>query len=297
MAIDQSRYHGWDGKLRSPWLASLAIVRVALVQVLRRKSYWFVLALGLTNFLMFFSLIYVKTQLPLSAKQSQERVLQHFEFTPEPAKGKESGYIGFMDRQSLVVMILLAFSGSLLVGSDFRMGSMPFYLSRRIDRRHYIVGKLVAIGAVVAMMTGIPALLLFVEYGMFTSSMDYFYDYWEIPVSIVGYSLVMCLVLGILLMAVSAYLQRTAPIAITWASAFVLLGALANLMRRATGDNRWELLDPWRDMRYVGKLCFGFIESEEQQEIAHAAAVILTVACSLALAAIVYRVRAVEIVE
>ena len=55
-------------------------------------------------------------------------------------------------------MILLAFSGSLLVGTDFRNKSLPFYLSRRVDRRHYIVGKLLAISVIVSLLTTIPAL-------------------------------------------------------------------------------------------------------------------------------------------
>ena len=36
-----------------------------------------------------------------------------------------------------------------------------FYLSRRIDRRHYVAGKLVTVGAVVTIITTIPALILF----------------------------------------------------------------------------------------------------------------------------------------
>ena len=64
-----------------------------------------------------------------------------------------------MQQQSVVVMILLAFSGSLLVGSDFRMKSLPFYLSRRVDRRHYIVGKLMAISVIVSLLTTVPALI------------------------------------------------------------------------------------------------------------------------------------------
>ena len=38
MGIDIAHYHGWEGKLRSPWWGSLAIVRVAMLQVFRRKS-------------------------------------------------------------------------------------------------------------------------------------------------------------------------------------------------------------------------------------------------------------------
>src|SRR6185437_12445654 len=151
---------GWQGGLERPAWSCLALVRVALVQVFRRKLYWFVLALCFLQFLFFFSSIYAitQTQLPAHARQ---QVLQHFGFSAQAVERGESGYTRFIEQQSLVVMLLLAFSGSLLVGSDFRDKSLPFYLSRSIDRRHYIVGKLVAVGAVASLLTVVPALALF----------------------------------------------------------------------------------------------------------------------------------------
>ncbi len=113
-------------------------------------------------------------------------------FDVEAQPGQENGYVAFMYRQSIVVMILLAFSGSLLVGHDFRFRSLPFYLSRRIDRRHYIVGKLLAVSTLIAMLTILPALLLFIEYGMFTGSLDYWTRNWQIPISVLGYGAVTC---------------------------------------------------------------------------------------------------------
>jgi ABC-2 type transport system permease protein len=295
MGIDVAHYRRWKGRLRSPWMASLAIVRVALVQVFRRKAYWFVLALGLLNFLLFWSIIYAVTQfdIPLDAQQA---LLERFGFSPQAVSGQESGYLAFIDRQSLVVMILLAFSGSLLVGADFRLGLLPFYLSRRIDRRHYVVGKLLAISTVIALLTAVPALLLFVEYGMFTGSLDYWRDNWRVAASVVGYTAVMCLVLGLWLTALSAYLQRAAPIAITWASLFVLLRIVATQLSRAAGEVRWELLDPWRDLRFVGKLLLGLAETAQERELGWWAAGILAVTCGLALVALARKVRAVEVV-
>ena len=70
MDIDQAHYHGWQGKLQSPWWACLAIVRVALVQVFRNKAYWFVLGLGALRFLAFWSIIYAVTQLAAAAATS-----------------------------------------------------------------------------------------------------------------------------------------------------------------------------------------------------------------------------------
>lgn len=295
MGIDVAHYRPWHGRLRSPWMATLAIVRVALTQVFRRKAYWFVFALGALNFLLFWSIIYAVTQFDIPP-DAQRELLQRFGFSPQAVSGQENGYLGFIDRQSLVVMILLAFSGSMLVGADFRLGLLPFYLSRRLDRRHYVAGKLLAIAAIIALMTAVPALLLFLEYGMFTGSLDYWRDNWQVAASVIGYTAVMCVVLSLWLTALSAYLQRAAPIAITWASLFVLLRAVATQMSRSTGDKNWELLDPWRDIRFVGKLLFGLAENRQELDLGWWAAIILAATCAISLLALARKVRAVEII-
>ncbi len=202
-----------------------------------------------------------------------------------------------MDGQNLIVMILLAFSGSLLVGSDFRLKTLPFYLSRRIDKRHYIIGKLLAVGSVVALLTVLPALLLFMEYGMFTASTAYWIDNWRIIVSVLAFGLVICVVNSILLVTISAYLQRIVPIAITWASLFLVLGRVGEYLSRETESHYWRLLDPWRDMRLVGRLCFGSFPKETDRDLAWWSLAILSSLCAVALVALVHRVRAVDVVE
>ena len=150
MQIDQAHYHGWQGQLQSPWMACLAIVRVALVQVFRNKAYWLVLGLGLLRFLAFWSIIYAVTQLTLPP-EAEKMFLERFGFSAASRRWRRTtATSAFIEGQNVIVMILLAFSGSLLVGSDFRLGALPFYLSRRIDRRHYIVGKLLAVSSIVA---------------------------------------------------------------------------------------------------------------------------------------------------
>ena len=295
MGIDRLHYHPWEGKLHSPWWSALSIVRVGLLQVFRRKAYWAVLALGLLQFLMFFAIIYAVTQ--LGDSRMAGAVLQRLDFTAEPGPHTDNGYLKFMEQQSMVVMILLAFSGSLLIGGDFRQRALPFYLSRRINPVHYILGKVLAVAAVVALLTVAPALLLFIEYGAFTSSFEYWTDNWRIAASILGYGAVLCLVLGLLLVTLSAYLQRMAPIAITWSSLFVLLSVIARQMREVTGNRHWYLLNPWRDMRYVGRYFLGYFPRPEDEELAQWAAIILIITCGVALAALRWRVRAVDVVE
>lgn len=296
MGIDVAHYHGWQGELESPWWSSLALVRVAVLQVFRRRVYWFALALGLLNFLIFWSIIYATTQLPIPPEARGE-LLDRFDFSTQPEIAKDSGYVKFMEGQSLIVMILLAFSGSLLVGADFRTRALPFYLSRRIDRVHYIAGKLLAVSALIALLTMIPAFVLFIEYGMFTTSFDYWIDNWAIALSILSYGLVLCAVLSIWIVTLSAYLQTIAPIAITWSCLFVLLSGISGAIRRTTENRYWELLDPWRDIRYVGRLIFGGFEQDMDRELAVWAAWLVGGICAACLVFLIRRVRAVDVVE
>ena len=296
MGLDTARYHGWHGKLRSPVWSSLALVRVALLQVFRRKIYWLVLALGFLRFVVFYVTIYMVTQFTELPPVFREFAFRALDFKASSELG-DSGYIRFMDGQSVVVMILLAFSGSLLVGADFRLGSLPFYLSRRIDRWHYILGKLLAVSVLVSLVTVVPALVLFIEYGAFTSSFEYWLDNFDVALSIVGYGAVIAGSLSILLVTISAYLERMAPIAVVWSSLFILLGSISRLLDRITGYEAWELLNPWRLIRHTGRLWFPAFRQSEDAWLGWWSLFILTVVCTALLLALFRRVRAVEVVE
>ncbi len=271
------------------------MVYVGLLQVFRRKSYWVVLAIGMGQFLAFWFVIWLVTQAKELPSEARENLLEIFGFSSTPREGRENGYSMFVERQNVVVMILLAFTGSLLVGGDFRNGSLAFYLSRSIDRRHYILGKLLTVGVLTSLLTTIPALLLFLEYGMFTSSFDYWLTHWRIPLALLFYGCVLSTVLSTLLVTLSAYLQRMVPIAITWASLFILPRILRNLMKEQSIF--WGLVDPWRDMNFVGRLAFDQLRNDKERLFAYWAAGLLAVVCAISLAALFRRVRAVEIVE
>lgn len=294
MSIDVARYHGWTHTTVSPWRAVLAIVRVSLVQVFRRKSYWIVLALALLNFMAFWTIIWIVTQVKDVPPEARQRMLEFLGFSPQPQPGRDNAYIMFMEGQSLVVTILLAFSGSLLVGNDFRENALAFYLSRRIERRHYIAGKLLSVAAVVSLLTTVPALLLFIEYGMFTASFGYWAEQWRIPLAVVCYGAVLATVLSVLLVTLSAYLERMAPIAITWASLFVLLSAIRRLLRDES--IYWGLIDPWRQMHFVGRLAFDQFRSDEERQFAWWALAMLSLIVAASLVALFRRVRPVDVV-
>lgn len=305
MRLDTARYHGWNGKLGSPWRGAWALAEVGLKQVFRRKAFWAVLALALLNFLLFWSIVYAVTQLQDEGvfhgrgfgRTMKTFVFERLGFSPDVDAAQENGYIAFINRQSVAVMLLLAFAGSTLAGADFRHGCMPFFLSRRLDRRHYVFGKLLAIAAIIWSITVAPALLLFLEYGMFTSSFTYWIDNSRVLASVLGYGLLLSVALGLPLAAISAWLERTAPIAVAWVSTLLLSSALAAVLREATGENAWDLISPWNQVRYVGRWIFDVLPDERERRLAAISLAAVVTWCALSVAALMHRVRSVEIVH
>lgn len=261
--------------------------------VLRRKIFWLLLAISLFYFLFLFAMIYLKAQIVTRNPQFRhfvDRVLSS-------VTGSGETYRDFMSAQGTVTMLLLALAGTMLVGSDLRRGGLTFYLSRRIGRWHYIVGKLLAIGLLVTLTTTIPAIILFLQYGLLTDSMRYFGENWRILLGIAGYGLVLSLTLGLVLFAMASWLQSTVPLVISWACLFVMIPAVALMLRHGYDNDYWMLLILWRDMRLVGTWCFGGIDTDREMRLLLPAATIVGLVCLVSLAAIVPRVRAVRVVQ
>uniref|UniRef100_A0A7C4QK84 ABC transporter permease n=1 Tax=Schlesneria paludicola TaxID=360056 RepID=A0A7C4QK84_9PLAN len=288
--LEQAGYREWGGNWRSPWRASLALVRVGLAIIFRRWVFWALIGLGLMNFLFNFAFIYLKATLVVQTPEL-ERFLDNYRVT-----GTGEAYADFMNAQAAITTLLLAFAGSALVGSDYQRGGMVFYLSRAIDRRHYIVGKLLAIAAVVALITTVPALVLYVEYGLLSKSLAYFRENWRILGGILGFGLVLAVVQSFLLFAVAAWVPRTVPLVMTWLGLFVLLSALAHAMRRIADNRRWLLLALWEDMYHLGRWCFGSLPPNRVPS-ARETALVLVGVCVVCALLIVRRVRAVEVVK
>ncbi|MBS0261850.1 MAG: ABC transporter permease [Planctomycetes bacterium] len=290
MAIKTAGYQKWDEARRAPAWGVWAIVRTGLTIVLRRRVFWILIGLGLLNFLFNFAFIYLKATLTIQNGMIGN-FLDNYQVT-----GTGSAFAEFMFAQASITALLLAFSGSVLIGGDYRQGGVVYYLSRRIDRRHYVMGKLLTVGAIVSFITTLPALALYLEYGVLTSSFDYFLDHPRILTGILGYGLVLAVVQSLLLFAIAAWVPRTVPLVMSWLGVFVLFPLLAEALRAIQDNRTWLLLNLWGDMQRLGSWCFGTL-NENKAPGALTCASILTVLCGLCLFLILSRVRAVEVVQ
>lgn len=291
MPIELTGYRGWQGKkLRSSWRSVWAIVRTGVLMILRRWVFWLLIGLGLLNFIFNFAFIYLKATLTVQ-NAAMAQFLDNYQVT-----GTGEAYADFMQGQATITTLLLAFAGASLIGADYRQGGMIYYLSRRIERRHYIVGKLLTVATVVSLITTVPALLLYLQYGVLTNSLAYFLDNPRILAGILGYGAVLAIVQSLMLFAVAAWVHRAVPLVMCWLGIFVLLEALGAAAREINDNRTWRLLGIWRDMHRIGEWCFGSLRPDRTPTGPQCAAVLAGVSI-FCLIVIIRRVRAVEIVR
>jgi hypothetical protein len=212
---------------------------------------------------------------------------------------------------------VLALTGSILVGNDFHFGSLPFYLAKPLGRWHYLLGKCLAVGVFVNLMTTVPALILFIQYG-FLDTWDYFLRDWvslgqvslggleleiryPVFVGIVAYGLVVAVCMSLLLVATASWLRRTVPMIMVWTTLFFFCRQLATtLVDRLQYDAHLRLVDLWNDMYLVGSALLGLVPfsfRSERQPAVGEAALVLGGVCLLCLIYLNRRIRAVEIVR
>lgn len=288
--LDQAGYRAWDGRPHSSWWGTWTLVRFGLGLIFRRWLFWLLIGLGLMNFLFNFAFIYLKATIVVQAGGDMARFLDGYKVT-----GSGDAYLDFMTAQAAITALLLAFAGSTLIGNDYRQGGMIFYLSRSLSPTQYIVGKLLAVSAVVLTITMVPAIVLYVQYGLLSSSLDYFKQEWRILFGIVGYGLVLAISQSLMLFAIAAWIPRTVPLVMTWLGMFTLLTALAHALYEIRDQKRWMLLALWDNMYRVGKWGFGAEMGRRDPSAGESLGVLLGVG-AICLVLIIRRVRAVEVV-
>ena len=229
---------------------------VALITLLRRKLFWLLYAFKLFLFLMFFMGTYLLDWADshianLPPGRVPPRLLDIVKRGLSVLAGGRDTFAYFFNFQATMVVVTLALAGSVIVGNDFTQRSLAFYLSKPISRWQYLLGKCLAIGVVVNLLTTLPALLLFLQNGL--DDYGYFRESWPLLLGILGYGLILTTFLSIFLVAVVTAVRRTVPLVLVWVSLFLFLHAVAVLLVDVVKWNSaWRLLDLWNDMSSAG---------------------------------------------
>jgi ABC-type transport system involved in multi-copper enzyme maturation permease subunit len=318
MGVDLLYYRTWRGGFRSPHRSVWPIARVALAMLLRRRLFWVLYGCGLLIFLMFFFgqflLDWAVTQMPQAPLQTaaRNRMLVQLLRAASFLNGGQDTFRYFFAYQGTMLVVMLTLAGSALVGNDFTFGSVPFYLAKPVSRWHYVLGKVLAVAVVVQLMTTVPALLLYAQYGI--GNWDYVLDpnYFRadrpgagpaglpLLLGILAYGLLLGACLGVILVATASLLRRTMPMVLGWTGLFLFVPLIAailvDVLQLGAG---WRLLDLWNDLCLAGNACLGFDNRGSRRGAQPAtleAVLVLGATCILCLTYLNRRTRAVEIV-
>jgi hypothetical protein len=298
------QYRSWRGTFRPPGFSVWPIARIALNLMWRRRLFWFLYALGMMIFLLFFFGQYLAAFAeflgPGTGRPGGTNIRQILYRFLSFLDGSGQTYRTFIHYQGYIVMVVLALAGAVLVGNDLRFGSLPYYLAKPLTSWHYLLGKGMAMAVFINLMTTLPALLLFVEYGLLYS-WDYFWEEADLFLGILGYGAVLTVSLSLLLLATAMWLRRTVPLIMMWTTLFIFCRLLADALVGDLGlDAHWRLIDLWNDTYLVGNACLGMsptsIQPAKQPAWFEAAAVLggVSLAC---LTYLILRIRGVEIVR
>ncbi|MFO0808292.1 MAG: hypothetical protein U0746_06690 [Gemmataceae bacterium] len=296
-------YRAYRGLSRGPASAVWAIARSGLVGILRRKLFWGLFAAAVMIFLFFFFSLYLMSWVESQAGEQsvpfmggQVKPADMLGFFRKSLKLDDPArlYRNVIWYEGYVVMIVLALAGSVLVGNDFRFGSLPFYLSKPIGRWHYVGGKCLAVAIFTNLLTTFFAACLWVENGLL-EGWAYFWDGRNHLVGLVGYGAVLTVVFSLLLVATAGWVRKTVPMVMVWTALFVFARTLGENLVRFTDQPRWRLVDLWSDAYVLGNWCLG-MPGEGSFPAPGEAAMVLGGVCLACLIYLNRRIRAVEIV-
>ncbi len=296
-------YRPWRGRLGGPWRGTLAVARLGLAGLVRRKLVW---VLYVFSLLIFFSFFFGQYLLVWAGSQVGEQNVRMGGFMRVAPKdlvknlrddlklnGSGETFRNLFWYEGSILVVTLALVGAQLIGNDFRHRSLPFYLSKPLSGRHYVTGKCLAVAAVVAAMTMLPALLLYVEYGLL-DSWEYFWEARRSLFGILGYGLLLCGMMSLLLVAVTSWVQKTVPLVMVWSGLFVMAPAVGQSLASFTSRPRYRLIDLWDCAYIVGNAMLG--TKVDNQPPAWAAATVIAIVCTMCVAMLYTRIRAVEVV-
>jgi ABC-2 type transport system permease protein len=235
MAVYKRGYQRYAGERTSRWTRFLALPRFIWPRLFEQRLILVLLVVSLFWPLACIAFIYVSNHSELWAgldgglAQFLQIDARFFRY--------------FMDTQAVMAVLLAALAGPGLIAPDLAHNGLPLYFSRPLSRLDYVLARLFTLAALLALVTLVPAALLFAMQGGL-AGLDWLLRNWRLPAGVfVGFALHILLV-GLVALACSAWVKwRMVAGALVVGFFFILAGA-AEMLNQVL-DVKWgTVLNP-----------------------------------------------------
>jgi ABC-2 type transport system permease protein len=153
MAVYKRTYRAYTGPLTNPAWRFLVLQRYALRSVFRSRFLFIGYLACFIGPLIAVCVLYLNQNAAVLGQIGQKAGF---------LKINGTWFMSFLQLQGVLAGLLTAFVGPSLVAPDLTNGALSLYLSRPFSRTEYILGKGAVLGALIASITLLPTLLLFV---------------------------------------------------------------------------------------------------------------------------------------
>jgi ABC-type transport system involved in multi-copper enzyme maturation permease subunit len=201
---------------------------------------------------------------------------------------------GFVLYQGFFLMMACIWPGALLIARDLKTNAIQLYLSKPLSRLDYVVGKLAVVAAMGGILMTAPALILFLmELGLSTTS-TFIVTYWWLPLAIVGYSAVVILAAGVVVLAASSLSRSGAYAGLLFFGLIFFSQVASGLLMLITRNDAFLVISVQQLTEQIASLFFGGSLEFGKHPVAAA----LFYAALVGVSAVILRrrVKAVEIV-
>lgn len=321
MTLHSTGYRGWDGERSSAWtrwavIASTGIRRTAKSKWLKRMLFLSVLpalyfaipfyvseqalrdpaaARGLGDFLSTFTDNPAARSIPWetlsSAAPEQIKLVRHEVWS-------NLLLALFRYPQAFLMILVVGIAAPPLIAYDVRSRAFLIYFSRPISRLEYILGKFGTVAFFVAVISTLPALVLYLIGVLLSPSLSVVADTWDLPLRIIAASLVLILPTTSVALMFSSLTRESRYAGFCWFAFWVLgwvmYGVVTafQLSNSTTPEQRLQifaggwtaLLSPYHTMGVVQAWIFN-LSTPSQPVLAAAVLLVITTLVSLAVLA------------
>jgi hypothetical protein len=131
-----------------------------------------------------------------------------------------------------------------ILAADRRTGALQIYFSRAVSRRDYMFAKFLTVAVFIFVVTGAPALALWVESCLFSPSSTYIVGTWYAPFSILLASCMYAYWNASIVMALSSLLKRPVLVGIFGLVVYLLLSVVGLMFSEVFHAREWRVIQP-----------------------------------------------------
>ncbi|WP_010583019.1 ABC transporter permease [Schlesneria paludicola] len=124
--------------------------------------------------------------------------------------------------QAFLMVLMVGLIAPPLISQDIRSRAFLIYFSRPLTRTEYVIGKLAGLWAYLAMISAIPALVLYVMGILLSPSLDVIAATWDFPLRIAAASFVLMLPTSALALGLSSLTQESRIAGFAWFAVWIL---------------------------------------------------------------------------